>query len=73
MDTLDLQYGLGNGKRKVIGFDATLEPNYRLLQNDLFVGVKLGNLTLGAGWVQALWGRNTGKGRRFYSQAWFDF
>jgi len=73
MDTLELQYGLWNGKRKTVGLDVTLEPNYRLLQNDLFVGVKLGNLTLGAGWVQALWGRNTGKGTSFYSQAWVDF
>jgi len=74
MDTLDLQYGLWTGKKKTIGLDVTLEPNYRLLQNDLFLGIKISNqATLGLGWIEALWGRNVGEGRNIYLQLWFKF
>lgn len=74
MDTLDLQYGLMTGKKKTIGFGVTVEPNYKLLQNDLFFGFKLNEqITFGFGWIKALWGRNVGEDGNIYVQLWFKF
>ena len=74
MNTLEMHYGLGTGKRKVVGRNITLEPNYKLLQNDLFVTLKVTeNLNWGLGWIESLWGRNVGVGRNVYTQIWLNF
>ena len=74
MNTLELHYGLETGEQKNVGRNVTLEPNYKLLQNDLFITFKVGRrLNLGAGWIESLWGRNVGVGRSIYTQIWFSF
>jgi len=73
METLEVHYGLKNGEEKFIG-NITLEPYYRLVQNDLSLVYRLNDkLSLSAGFVKALWGRNTGDGKSFYGQVWFSF
>jgi len=74
MDTLEVHYGLNNGDRKRVGRNVTLEPYYRLVQNDLsFVYRLTDHLAVSFGFVKALWGRNTGNGKSFYGQVWFPF
>jgi len=74
METVDVQYGLNNGDRKELGGNITLEPYYRLIQNDLSLVLKLGSrAAVSIGFVKALWGRNTGNGESFYAQLWFPF
>ena len=74
MNTLELHYGLNTGKKKHVGKNVTLEPNYRLLQNDLFLNFKLkNNFNLGFGLIETFWGRNVGVGRNVYVQFWFMF
>jgi len=73
VDTLELHYGLNNGEERFIG-NITLEPYYRLLQNDLSVVYRVNDgLAVSVGFVKALWGRNTGDGKSFYGQLWFRF
>ena len=74
MDTLEVHWGLNNGEKKTVGQNITLEPYYRLIQNDLnFVYKLTDGLALSVGFVKALWGRNTGNGKSFYAQLWFPF
>jgi len=74
IDTLDVQWGLNNGDEKRVGKNITVEPYYRLVQNDLNIVIELfDGLSLSAGFIKALWGRNTGDGKNFYGQLWFRF
>jgi len=74
IDTLDVQWGLNNGETKRVGKNITVEPYYRLVQNDLNLVVNLfERFNLSLGFVKALWGRNTGDGKSFYAQMWFRF
>ncbi len=74
MDTLEVHWGLNNGERKTVGKNITLEPYYRLIQNDInFVYKITDGLALSVGFIKALWGRNTGDGKSFYVQLWFSF
>jgi len=74
MDTLEVHWGLNNGEKKTVGQNITLEPYYRLAQNDLNFVCKLADgLALSVGFIKALWGRNTGNGKSFYAQLWFPF
>jgi len=74
IDTLDVQWGLNNGDTKRVGRNITVEPYYRLVQNDIDLVVNLfDGLSLSVGFVKALWGRNTGDGKNFYAQLWFRF
>ncbi|NPA32779.1 MAG: hypothetical protein GXO04_04045 [Aquificae bacterium] len=73
MNTLEIHYGLGNGTVKRIGKNVTVEPDYKLLQNDLTVALRLGRLWIQIGYLDALWGRMTGDGSSVYSQVWFFF
>jgi len=73
IDTLELHYGLNNGEERFVG-NITLEPYYRLLQNDLNIVYRVNDgLAVSVGFVKALWGRNTGDGESFYGQVWFRF
>ncbi|WP_340689796.1 hypothetical protein [Hydrogenobacter thermophilus] len=71
--SLDLQMGLGDGTKKVLGQNITLEPDYKLAQ--VYVGPRLmlGNLSLIATYQHVFWGRNTGVGRGFNVGVWWNF
>jgi hypothetical protein len=73
LTTLDLQIGLGDGKRKQIGNNVLLEPDYKLAQ--VYVGprIMLGNISLVATYQQVFFGRNTGAGKGFNLSLWWSF
>ncbi|NPB07913.1 MAG: hypothetical protein GXN96_03170 [Aquificae bacterium] len=73
MNTLELHYGLANGTTKVVGQNITLQPDYKLLQNDLALSLKTGSFWIQIGYLKALWGRNTGDGSSVYAQLWILF
>jgi len=74
MNTLELHYGLANGTVKRVGKNVTLEPDYKLLQNDLSFSLNLGGgAWFQLGYLKALWGRNTGDGSSLYTQMWLLF
>ncbi|MDW8237718.1 MAG: hypothetical protein RMJ32_04855 [Aquificaceae bacterium] len=70
---LDAQIGLGDGKRKVIGQNIFLEPDYKLIQ--LYVGPRFiyGKGSVGFGYQKVIWGRNTGDGSGFFLNVWQSF
>jgi len=73
ISTIDLQLGLGNGKRKAVGQNVFLEPDYKLAQ--VYVGPRLmlGNFSFVATYQHVFWGRNTGVGRGFNLGLWLNF
>lgn len=74
MNTIDIQYGVNNGERKKVGKNITLEPYYRLIQNDFSLVFRITpRISVNLGVIKALWGRNTGDGINFYGQLWFTF
>ncbi|MEM5784721.1 MAG: hypothetical protein QXF15_03225 [Candidatus Aenigmatarchaeota archaeon] len=70
---VDTQIGLGDGKRKQIGENAFLEPNYKLVQINLAPRIEFGNFSLVPGYQQTIYGRNVGDARGFFFNVWYDF
>lgn len=70
---LDAQIGLGNGKRKQVGQNIFLEPDYKLVQ--VYVGPRLmlGKTSLLLGYQKVILGRNTGDGSGFFLGLWYAF
>jgi hypothetical protein len=70
---IDLQVGLGNGKRKNVGQNVLLEPDYKLAQ--VYVGPRFifGNFSFVATYQHVFWGRNTGAGRGLNLSLWWNF
>jgi hypothetical protein len=72
--SLDLQYGLFNGKSKFEYPLFLLNPNYRLLQGNIRVAYHIHeNIYFTAGVFQHLWGQNVGTGRGFFVDGWLEF
>ncbi|MGB9668655.1 MAG: hypothetical protein ACPL0D_07035 [Thermosulfidibacteraceae bacterium] len=71
--TLDLQIGLGDGKRKQVGKNVLLEPDYKLAQVYIGPRLVLGNISLVATYQHVFYGRNTGVGRGFNVGVWWNF
>ncbi len=70
---LDAQIGLGDGKRKAIGENLFLEPDYKLIQINLAPRIKLGNLSLVPGYQKTLYGRMVGDAHGFFFNLWYNF
>lgn len=70
---LDAQIGLGDGRKKRIGKNITLEPDYKLIQ--FYVGPRFifGNISLNLGFQRVIYGRNTGDGTGYYIGLWKAF
>lgn len=70
---VDAQIGLGDGKRKKIGENILLEPDYKLLQINLAPRIKFGNISLVPGYQKTLYGRKVGDAHGFFFNFWFNF
>lgn len=73
LTVFELQLGLGDGERKAVGQNISLEPDYKLAQ--VYAGPRLilGNLSFVATYQHVFWGRNTGVGRGFNLGLWLNF
>ncbi|MEN3033432.1 MAG: hypothetical protein ABDH18_00380 [Aquificaceae bacterium] len=70
---IDAQIGLGDGKRKVIGQNIFLEPDYKLIQLYLGPRFSYGKGSVGFGYQKVIFGRNTGDGSGFFLNIWQSF
>ncbi len=70
---VDAQIGLGNGKRKSIGENVFLEPDYKLVQVNIAPRIKLGNLSLVPGYQKTLYGKRAGDAHGFFFNLWYSF
>ncbi|ADC90118.1 hypothetical protein Thal_1489 [Thermocrinis albus DSM 14484] len=71
---IDAQIGLGNGKRKNLGYNITLEPDYKLIQ--IYIGPRIllnNNISINFGLHKVIFGRNTGDGAGAYGSLWIKF
>lgn len=73
LTSIDLQMGLGDGKKKTVGQNVLLEPDYKLIQVYIGPRIMLGNLSLITTYQHVLWGRNTGAGRGVNIGVWWSF
>jgi len=73
LTTLDLQMGLGDGKRKQVGQNVLLEPDYKLAQTYVRLRLMFKNLSFVATYQYVLWGKNTGVGRGVDFSVWWSF
>lgn len=72
--SLDLQYGVFNGRSKFNYPLFLLSPNYRLLQGDIRAVYHLHkNVYLSAGVFQHLWGQNVGTGTGYFLEGWLEY
>jgi len=73
INALDIQLGLRNGKRKPVGRNIILEPDYKLAQFYTGPRIIFKNLSFVATYQHVFWGRNTGVGRGFNFSLWWEF
>lgn len=72
--SLDLQYGVFNGKSKFNYPLILLNPNYRLLQGDIRLSYQVSeHLYFSAGAFQHLWGQNVGTGGGYFIEGWLQY
>lgn len=70
---LDAQIGLGDGKRKALGENVFLEPDYKLLQISVAPRISFGRLSLMPGYQKVLYGRKTGDAHGLFFNLWYSF
>ncbi|GAB6065674.1 hypothetical protein JCM9492_07660 [Aquifex pyrophilus] len=70
---LDAQIGLGDGDKKRVGKNITLEPDYKLIQ--IYAGPRLrfGTFSINVGFQRVIFGRKTGDGTGYYIGLWKSF
>lgn len=71
---LDGQFGLNDGKKKVIATkNILLDTNYKLLQ--IYIGpmFRYKKSFINIGYQKVLFGKNTGLGEAFYASGWYSF
>lgn len=72
--SIQLEYGICNGRSDKNFNNIVFNPNYRLLNGQLELNYRLmQHVTLVAGGFQHLWGRNVGSGGGFFGGSWIDF
>jgi|GEM_PF-1930482 len=72
--SLNLQYGVFNGKSKFNYPLFLLNPNYRLLQGDIRAVYHIHeNVYLSAGIFNHLWGQNVGTGTGYFLEGWLEY
>lgn len=72
--SVDLQYGVFNGRSKFNYPLVLLNPNYRLLQGDIRAVYHFHkNVYLSAGVFQHLWGQNVGTGTGYFLEGWLEY
>lgn len=70
---VDVIIGLGDGKRKVLGENIFLEPDYKLVQLNIASKISYGKISLVPGYQRVLYGKNTGVAHGFFLSIWYDF
>ncbi len=70
---VDAQIGLGDGKKKRIGENVFLEPDYKLVQLNVAPRIKIGNFSLVPGFQKTIYGRKTGDATGFFFSLWSNF
>lgn len=70
---VDAQIGLGDGKRKQIGENIFLEPDYKLVQLNVGPRLNLGKFSAIFNYQKTLYGRKTGDAQGFSFGIWYSF